>query len=297
MKRRKFIGQTSFIIPFIWNANDLVKSLAADPWTVKMLNKTTGIFTERGGTILFKITKKGIIVVDSQFPDQAGHLIDEVKKRSSSPFELLINTHHHGDHTSGNIKFKGLVNRVLAHENSKVNQMRVAQANNSEANQLYPSQTFSKTWNEKIGKDKIGLYYFGAGHTNGDAFIHFEKDNVVHMGDLLFNRRHPFVDRSAGANISSWIKVLDEAQRTFNSSTTYVFGHAGEGYPVYGSLKDLLAFKNYLDAVLQQVSKDIAAGKSKDDILKATEIIGASEWKGDGIVRPLTAAYEELTMK
>src|SRR5205085_910945 len=121
------------------------------------------------------------------------------------PFTLLINTHHHGDHTAGNISFKGLVEHVLAHENSLKNQKEVAIKNKNDDKQLYPDQTFTDTWCQKVAKEKICLYYYGAGHTNGDAIIHFENDNIVHMGDLVFNRRHPFVDRSAGANIKSWI--------------------------------------------------------------------------------------------
>ena len=61
------------------------------------------------------------------------------------------------------------------------------------------------------------MYYFGPAHTDGDSFIHFENTNIVHMGDLMFNRRHPFVDRSAGANIKNWIKVLHRATRKFTA--------------------------------------------------------------------------------
>ena len=294
MKRRNFIIHSALAIPSI---GLIAQSFGVDPWTIKMLNKTTGIFNEKGGTILFKFTKQGIVVVDTQFPDQADHLIIELKKKSDKPFELLINTHHHGDHTSGNIKFKDLTHRVLAHTNSKANQVRVALANNTDANQLYPTQTYDNVWSEKVGKDRITLHYFGPGHTNGDSFIHIEKDGIVHTGDLLFNRRHPFVDRSSGANIRSWIKVLDKAIVTFPPSTTYVFGHAAEGYPVTGNKDDLMAFKNYLDALLTFTSNEIAAGKSKEEILKATEIPGAPQWKGDGIIRPLTAAFEELSTK
>ena len=52
------------------------------------------------------------------------------------------------------------------------------------------------------------------------------------MGDLLFNRRHPYVDKSAGANMGNWIKVLDKAVSTFSSSTQFVCSHSGEGYDV-----------------------------------------------------------------
>jgi len=90
-----------------------------------MLNDNTGYFTEKGGTILFSITNEGIIVVDSQFPNTAQHLIDEIKNKSQLPYRLLINTHHHGDHSSGNLAFKELVTNVLAHENSKINKEKL----------------------------------------------------------------------------------------------------------------------------------------------------------------------------
>lgn len=264
-------------------------------WKIKMLNDQTGIFTEKGGTILFSFNKEGIIVVDAQFPEQSAHLIDELKKQSTLPFKLLINTHHHGDHTSGNISFKGLVENVLAHENSKANQQRVAKEKNTEDKQLYPDQVFGTVWCQKTGKENICLYYYGPGHTNGDGLIHFEKDHIVHMGDLVFNRRHPFVDRSAGANMKNWISVLDKATNKFSKKTTYIFGHAADGYEVTGNAEDLKAFRNYLEKTLIYVESAIKSGKSKEEILKTTSIPGAEEWKGDGIDRPLTAAYEELT--
>ena len=174
-----------------------------------MFTSDIGIFTERGGTILFLLSKKGIIVVDSQFPDQSKHLIDELKKKSEKPFSLLINTHHHGDHSGGNISFKGIVEHVLAHENSKKNQENWAKQQKNEDKQLFPDQTYTDTWCQKVGKEQICLYYFGAAHTNGDSVIHFAHANIAHMGDLLFNRRYPFVDRNAGASMKSWINVLD----------------------------------------------------------------------------------------
>ena len=81
----------------------------------------------------------------------------------------------------------------------------------------------------------------------------------------------------------------------FDSKTIFVFGHAADGYDVTGKKDDLKAFQSYLSNLLQFTGDQIKAGKSKDDILKATEIPGSPEWKGDGIQRPLTAAYEELT--
>ncbi len=298
MNRRSFLQNSALTVGALSLAQqNVLTSLFEDPWKITMLRNDVGIFEEKGGTIAFLLSKKGIVVVDAQFPEQSKHLIDELKKRSENTFKLLINTHHHGDHTSGNISFKGIVEHVVAHANSKTNQENSAKQSKSEDKQLYPDQTFTDTWCQKMSKEKICLNYYGAGHTNGDCFVHFEHANIVHCGDLLFNRRHPFVDRGAGANMKSWMQVLDKALNKFDKETIYVFGHAGPGYKVTGTADELNKFRDYIGNVLKFVEGQIKAGKSKDEILKATIIPGGEEWKTDGIQRPLTAAWEELTMK
>jgi len=299
MERRSFIKNTAFTIGALalLNQHSLAQLLADPAWKIKMLTNDIGMFTEKGGTILFMITKKGVVVVDSQFPDSAQHLIDEIKKKTAKPFRLLINTHHHGDHSGGNIAFKGLVEHVLAHANSKINQEAAAIKQKTEAGQLYPDQTFTDTWCEQIGKEKICLHYFGAGHTNGDSFVHFQHSNIVHTGDLVFNRRHPYIDKTAGADIASWIRVLNSATEKFDNKTVYVSGHAGAGFDTILNKTDVLLFRDYLGNVLNFTDTALKAGKTKEEILKATEIPGSPQWKGDGIQRPLTAAIEELSKK
>ena len=299
MQRRNFLRNTSLTIAglSLFNKEMLAAFFSQPAWKIKMLTDDIGVFTEKGGTIAFYLSKKGIVVVDAQFPEQSQHLIDELKKRSENPFQLLINTHHHGDHTAGNISFKDIVPHVLAHANSLTNQKNAAVKNKNEDKQLYPDQTYTDTWNDKIGKEKISLHYFGTGHTDGDSLVHFQHANIVHMGDLVFNRRHPFVDKTAGASMSNWIKVLDKAVATFDSKTQFVCGHSGEGYDIITNAGDLKKFGDYLGNVLKFVDGEIKAGKTKEDILKTKIIPGTDEWKGDGIDRPLAAAYTELTSK
>jgi glyoxylase-like metal-dependent hydrolase (beta-lactamase superfamily II) len=298
MNRRSFLQNTSLALGALTLTQQHIFSSMSDPtWKITMLRNDIGIFTERGGTIAFMLFKKGMVVVDAQFPDTSQHLIDELKRKSGEPFVKLINTHHHLDHTAGNISFKGIVEHVLAHENSLKNQKNVAATQKNEDKQLFPDQTFGTTWSEKFGKEKISLSYFGQGHTDGDAMIHFEHANIVHMGDLVFNRRHPFVDRSAGASMKSWIEVLNKAVNKFDKNTLFIYGHALDGYDVTGNADDLKKFGDYLGQVLQFAESEIKAGKSKEEFLKNTEIPGNTEWKGDGIQRPLQAAYEEMTTK
>ncbi len=261
-----------------------------------MLRKNVGIYTERGGTIGFLLSPEGIVVIDSQFADTATNFINEIKKTTSTPFKFLLNTHHHGDHTSGNISFKGLVSNVIAHQNSLANQKRTAEAQNSLDKQLLPDLIFKEEeFKLKTDKEKIKGYYFGAGHTNGDAIYHMEDANIAHVGDLMFNRRHPFIDRSSGANISSWIKVLDKIIKKGDKETIYIFGHSRVPGAETGSAEDLKLFQDYLSKLLAFTDAEIKIGKTKEEFIKNTAIPGVTEWTGDGVARPLTAAYEELT--
>ncbi len=296
MQRRAFIRNTAFTVGALTLGQQrLLASLAPLAGTVKMLRNNVGIYTERGGTMGFFLSKEGIAVIDSQFPEQSKNFISEIKKTSEAGFRYLINTHHHGDHSGGNISFKGMVEHVVAHENSAINQKAAALKAKSEDKQLYPDLTYTRKWKGRLGGEKIRMDYFGPGHTNGDSIIYFEKANVAHMGDLLFNRRHPFIDRTAGASIENWITVLDKAARKYESDTLYIFGHAGEGYDVTGSRADLGAFKDYLQRLLDFAQKESKSGVTKEAFLKNTSIPGVTEWKGDGIERPLTAAFEEVT--
>jgi glyoxylase-like metal-dependent hydrolase (beta-lactamase superfamily II) len=297
MQRRIFLRNASLSLGVfsLLNTKLFANIIADNPWKMKILRNDVGIFTEKGGTIGYLMSKKGIAVVDAEFPEQSKHLIDEIKKISDRPFELLINTHHHLDHTSGNISFKGLVKDVAAHENSLTNQKRVAIEKKNEDQQLYPNITYVDSQTFKVGKEQIKTYYFGAGHTNGDSIIHFQHANIAHMGDLIFNRRWAFIDRSAGASIKNWITVLDKTLSTFDNETLFIFGHAFDSEKITGNKEDLKAMQDYLTKLLDFVDKEIKSGRAKEDILKEKSIPGVTDWQGDGIERGLQAAYEELS--
>jgi cyclase len=295
MNRRSFVRNTGFslgALPF-FGADWLTNFMQDNPYKMKILRNDVGIFTEKGGTIGYYISKKNIAVIDAEFPEQSKHLIDALQKDPGKPFEILINTHHHQDHTAGNISFKGIVPHVAAHTNSFLNQQRVAKEKNIEDQQLYPDITYGDTWEYKKMKENIKTFYWGPAHTNGDSVIFFPHANIAHVGDLVFNRRWAFIDRSAGASIKNWIVVLDKIQGEFDNDTLFIFGHAYDPEKVTGDKTDIKAMQDYLKNLLAYVTSQIKAGKTKEEILKATTIPGVTEWQGDGIERGLQAAYEE----
>lgn len=295
MNRRQFLETTSasaFSIALLLGFSN--NSLLVD-FEIREVRKGVFVYTNRGGTIMFKHTKNGWVVVDTQFPDQSQTLIAELAKKGTSPIGLLVNTHHHGDHSGGNIAFKDLVEEVVAHSNSLKNQKAVAIARNVEDKQLYPTTTFDELWSTDMGDENVTLRYFGAGHTDGDAWVHLENANVVHTGDMLFNRRHPYIDKSAGAMVSSWIEVLEKVRNNYEDDTKFVFGHSGDGYDIVGEKSDLEAFGQYLEKAHNFVRKKLKSGMSQEDVKAIKAFDFESTWKGDGIGRVLGALVEELS--
>jgi cyclase len=264
------------------------------------VRRNVGIFTGRGGTIGWLTTPDGAIAVDAQFPDTAKACVEGLQQRSPKGIQLLVNTHYHADHTGGNPAFRPVVKSIVQQERCAKLHKDTTEKAGTAAQQAYANVTFGESWSHTLGDEKVWANFYGAGHTGGDAVIFFEKANVVHMGDLMFNRLHPRVDRPSGASIKSWIGVLERVSKR-HANATFIFGHAKPNEPLTGSAKDLQYFRDYLTAVMDHVKKGISAKKSLEEILKMDAVPGFPDHVSSGQVLTLagvlTAAYEEQTGK
>jgi glyoxylase-like metal-dependent hydrolase (beta-lactamase superfamily II) len=266
------------------------------------IRRNVGYFTMRGGTIGYMVSPGGVVVVDSQFPAEAKACLDGLNERSGSkPVDLLINTHHHGDHTAGNISFRGAAKKVVAHKMADEHMRQPPGSPAPTTEQLYPDTTFTETWSASVGDERISAKHYGRAHTSGDIAVTFEQANVCHMGDLMFNQRHPIVDRAAGATIKNWMAILDQVPRDHANDTIYIFGHANTGLPLTGNRADLSKFRDYFSALLAFVETQVKAGKSREEVLAMREPLKGFEGFGPfGQSSPretLTCAYEEITTK
>jgi cyclase len=267
------------------------------------VRRSVGIFTGQGGTIGWHVDQKGAVVIDSQFPATARICLEGVKQRASGrPIDYLVNTHHHGDHVGGNAVFQPEVKKILAHVNVPKLQKEAAEraaqragGGQAAAPQVYATATYEKTWREPVGDEVMALRYYGPAHTSGDSVVTFEKANVVHMGDLVFNRLHPYIDKPAGASIANWMKALDQVVADHAKDTIYVFGHAGQKFTVTGTGADLAAMRDYLAGLLEFVRKALKAGTPREAIVKITEPLPGFPDQGPLIERVLSAACDELT--
>ena len=261
------------------------------------LRRNVGAFHMRGGTIGWLISDDALVVVDSQYPDPASACLSGLKMRSSRMIDVLVNTHHHGDHTGGNKVLRAATREIVSHANVPGLQRRQARQRGTVANQAYPDTTFDENWRMDAGDEVVSARYYGSAHTSGDVVVTFERANIAHLGDLLFNRRDPFVDRPGGASIRGWIKLLPQVINDHDSDTLYIFGHAGARFSVTGAADDLVVQRQYFEAVLEHVERGVAAGHSQEQIASLERLPGMDDHDStpQSLARVLNVAVEELT--
>ena len=259
------------------------------------IRRGVGYFTGRGGTIGYLESEAALVAVDAQFPEQAETFLAGLRERADAPgrgLDLLVNTHHHGDHTAGNAVLAPQAARHVAHDAVPGLQRASASRSRNSDGQRYPSETFSRTWSADVGGEVVALRYHRPAHTAGDAVVHFERADVVHMGDLVFNGRQPFIDRGAGATVEGWMRTLETVHADHSDGTVFVFGHAGDGFPVRGTRADLLTFRDFLDAARAAITARATEGASIADI-EGLVVPGFETWgpAPARVVEPILAEF------
>jgi cyclase len=235
------------------------------------LRRNVGMFTARGGTIGWLSNRSGGLVVDSQYADTARACLAGLAERHALPLHALINTHHHGDHTGGNGEFRDAVRRIVAHTRVPELQRR-ASAGGSGSAQIHADTTFDEEWSVVIDDETVLAKHYGAAHTGGDCIVCFTQADVVHVGDLVFNRAYPFIDRAGGASVTGWIKALEQVTAAHGSDTLYIFGHGNPAFGVTGGRADVLVQRDFLSAILDIAQRGVAAGRSRDETAALTSL-------------------------
>jgi hypothetical protein len=119
------------------------------------------------------------------------------------------------------------------------------------------------------------------------------------MGDLVFNRFHPFIDRPAGASIAGWIELLEQVVAEHDKETLYVFGHGRPEFGVTGNASDLKVKAEYLSALLDLTRKGIREGKSVDELTKQEVLPGFADHVAPAdwitLAANIEVAFTELT--
>jgi glyoxylase-like metal-dependent hydrolase (beta-lactamase superfamily II) len=185
----------------------------------------------------------------------------------NAPVKTVIDTHWHFDHTDNNGNLHAAGATVLAHENTKT---RMAEPHDSALLGLHipaspadalPQQTFSSSQKLQANGEIVMLQYFQPAHTDTDIYIHFQKANVIHMGDTFFNGFYPVIDTSTGGKANGIIVAADKILSLADNNTKIVPGHG----PL-GNKADLTKSRDMLVVARDRVQKLKTAGKSPEEI-------------------------------
>ena len=210
-----------------------------------------------GNTALF-ITEKGVVVVDTKLAGWGQAILDKIKTVTDKPVSMIINTHTHGDHTGSN-DFFGTNVEAVVQENTKSNMEKMDPFKGDNAKFL-PGKTFKDKMSLLTGKDTIDLYYFGRGHTNGDAFVVFPALEAMHAGDMFAGKGIPFIDTRNGGSGADFHQTLAKAVSGIPKVETVITGHSPP--MTWSDFKEFAAFqKDFFDwaKAEQQAGKTVDA--------------------------------------
>jgi cyclase len=213
-----------------------------------------------GGNTAVFITDLGVVVVDTKLPGWGQPMMDKIKTITRKPVTTLINTHAHGDHTGSN-EFFGTAVEIVAHDNTRGNMDKMESFGGNKVNFL-PKLMFKEKMALGSGKDKIELYYFGAGHTNGDAWVVFPALRVMHAGDMFASKQPPLIDRNNGGSGIAYPDTLAKAAATVkNAVDTIITGH--DGMMTMPDLEEYARFNNeFRDVVVDSFDHGLSVSET-----------------------------------
>jgi phosphoglycerate dehydrogenase-like enzyme/glyoxylase-like metal-dependent hydrolase (beta-lactamase superfamily II) len=236
-----------------------------------------------GSNNIWVVFKDYVVVIDANFPKEAGDVIEAIKKTTDKPIRYVLDSHHHGDHAYGNAVFSKAGGEIVAQANcfrllrdagaeefSKAGRGPGGRKDVAESSLKVPDVIFDDKLVLDDGTQRVEFLFLGHAHTAGDAFAYLPKHKLLCTGDACVNGAFNYMGHSDSA---SWIRVLDRAQKL---DVKWVLpGHG----PVAG--KDLLETqKRYVVDLRKQVQDGVAAGKTLSDIVAGINMPWYKGWTG-----------------
>ena len=211
-----------------------------------------------GGNVAVYLTNEGVIMVDDKFDRDYEAIVTKVKSLTSQPVKYIMSTHHHADHSGGNVKFFPAV-EIISTANARTNIVEHKQPN-APPNMAAARVVFTQETSVFLGGKEVRARYFGRGHTNGDAVIYFPTLRTIHTGDLMAGSG-PLIDYPGGGSVVEWTKTLDEVMKL--DFDTVIPGHG----PVTNKA-GLLTYRNNVEKLRTRAAGLVRDGKTQDEVGK-----------------------------
>jgi cyclase len=238
--------------------------------TVDKIKDNLFVLKGGGGNTAVFVGSSGVVIVDTKLAGWGAPILAKLKELTPKPVTTIINTHSHGDHTSGNVEFPATV-EIVAHENTKANieawpaVYGLANAFPNvvkETGKGLPKKTFKDKLSIGSGSDRVDLYYFGRGHTSGDTWVVFPALRVMHAGDMFPNKGIPIMDKNAGGSGVEFAQTLTKAINGVKDIDQIIAGHS----PATWTPSDLKMYADFIQDFVGAVRDAKKAGKTADEV-------------------------------
>ncbi len=252
------------------------------------LSETTYMLTgSMAGNIGLSIGKDSVLMVDTQIAPLMPKIKKAIAKITNMPIKMVINTHWHFDHIGGNENLgkKGVL--IIAHEN--VLKRASAESVIEFLNMRFPASplkalpviTLSQNMSIFINGEEVTVIHMPSAHTDSDSIVYFKKSNVIHAGDIFFNKIYPFIDTSSGGTVDGVIAAVDNMLKMASNKTKIIPGHG----PL-AAKEDLKAYRDMLAVVSNRIKGQLKQGKSLEQVLASKPSADYDQQWGKGFLTP-----------
>ena len=230
-----------------------------------------GRHTFTGGNVAVFVTTTGVVLVDTMDPGLGEGILAQVRKVTDKPVTMIINTHTHRDHSGSNTEFPDPV-EIVAHEATRASMALTTcqpvtncDAFKGENEKYLPQTTFEDKLSLGNGKDQIDLYYFGRGHTDGDAWVVFPAARAMHAGDMFARKYMPAVVFTNNGSATEYAQTLNRAVNEIQNVDTVIGGHT----PIPVTWLDFQDFVDFYNDFVSYVQQGKEAGENADQVASA----------------------------
>lgn len=244
------------------------------------------LLTGPGGNVVALHGADGKLLVDTFTQLAWNRTKKAIGNLGKGPLKFAIDSHWHWDHTDNNANVRAAGATLIAHVNTL---KRMKETHDLDVINLHfdpapenalPQHTFKESFQMNFSGEHVALGHLAPAHTDSDIYIHFQKTNVLHMGDVFFNGIYCYIDRETGGSIRGMIAGTAKMLAMVDNNTKIVPGHG----PL-GNKADLRKFHDMLVTARDRVQKLKASGKSLEQTVAAKPFADLEPNWGKGLLK------------